>query len=80
METFFSIEDAARNLGGISPWTVRAWLSQRRLKRTKVGRRTVIAESELRRFVREQNAPKGERPSHPARRNAVGEKQRAARA
>lgn len=39
----------------VSPWTISAWLSQGKLRRTKVGSRTLIRESELDRFVREQN-------------------------
>ena len=55
MEKFFSIPDSARALC-VSPWTIRCWLSQKRLLKTKVGRRTVIAEAELERFLRDQNS------------------------
>ena|SRR5436309_3841392 len=48
-----SIPSASHWFGGISPATVRAWLSRGWLKRTKVGRRTMIRESELQRFVEE---------------------------
>jgi excisionase family DNA binding protein len=51
MEQLLSVEEAARRLGGISKWTVHAWLSQGRLRRTKVGGRTMIRESELRKVV-----------------------------
>jgi len=51
MEKLLSVEAAAQALGGISPWTVRAWLSQRKLLKVKIGRRTMIAESELERFL-----------------------------
>jgi excisionase family DNA binding protein len=51
MEELYSIEEAARRLGGISPWTIHAWLSQGRLQRTKVGGRTMIRASELQRVV-----------------------------
>jgi excisionase family DNA binding protein len=47
LETLFSVSEAARRLGGISKWTVFAWLSQGKLERTKIGRRTMIRESEL---------------------------------
>jgi excisionase family DNA binding protein len=53
METLFSIEETARRLGGLSTWTVRAWLSQGRLQKTKVGRRTMVRESELERFLQD---------------------------
>jgi hypothetical protein len=42
-----SIESAAEFLGGLSPWTIRAWLSQGRLTRIKCGSRTMVYESEL---------------------------------
>ncbi len=51
MEPLFSVEEAARRLGGISKWTVHAWLSQGRLQRTKVGGRTMIRESDLQKVI-----------------------------
>ena len=53
METLFSVKESAKRLGGISPWTVYAWVSQGRLRNVKVGSRTMIAESELQRFIRD---------------------------
>jgi excisionase family DNA binding protein len=55
MECLFSVEESAKRLGGISPWTIRCWLSSGRLKRTKIGRRTMIRESDLETFIREEN-------------------------
>jgi len=55
MDPLFSVEEAARRLGGVSPWTVRYWLSAGRLTRTKIGRRTMISESELLKFIQEGN-------------------------
>jgi len=51
MESLYSVEEAARLLGGISKWTVHAWLSQGKLRRTKVGGRTMIRESELQKVI-----------------------------
>lgn len=51
MEKLYSINETARALGGISRHTVKAWLSQGKLQRTKVGNRTMIAESELLRII-----------------------------
>lgn len=53
METLLSVGEAARKLGGISKWTVHAWLSQGKLQRTKVGGRTMIRESELARVIQD---------------------------
>jgi excisionase family DNA binding protein len=54
MDTLLSVEEAARKLGGISKWTVHAWLAKGKLGRTKVGARTMIRESELQRVIRDE--------------------------
>ena len=46
MEHLLSVKEAAQQLG-ISHYTIEAWLSKKKLQRTKVGRRTMIRESEL---------------------------------
>jgi excisionase family DNA binding protein len=51
-DSLLSVSEAARRLGGISKWTVHAWLSQGRLQRTKVGGRTMIRESELNKVIK----------------------------
>lgn len=51
MDKLYSVPEAAKFLGGISKWTVHAWLSQGRLRRVKVGSRTMIRESELLRVI-----------------------------
>ena len=63
-DLLLSVSEAAKRLGGISKWTVHAWLSQGRLKRTKVGGRTMIRESELQKVIVDGGkspAPKGGR-------------------
>jgi excisionase family DNA binding protein len=50
-DRLLSIPEVARELGGISVWTVRAWLMQGRMRRTKVGRRTMVRFSELARVI-----------------------------
>jgi excisionase family DNA binding protein len=57
MDKLYSVEEAAERLGGISTWTLHAWLSKKRLQRTKVGSRTMIRESELERFLEACNQP-----------------------
>ena len=52
-ERLYSVPDAAQFLGGISKWTVHAWLSQGRLQRVKVGSRTMIRESELVKMIQD---------------------------
>ena len=63
LDALISVNEAARRLGGISKWTVHAWLSQGRLQRTKVGARTMIRESELTRVIDEGG--KSAAPSRP---------------
>ena len=53
MDSLLSVSEAARQLGGISKWTVYAWLSQGKLQRTKVGGRTMIRESELSKVIQD---------------------------
>ena len=47
MDALLSVEEAARKLGGLSKYTIQAWLSSGKLQRTKVGSRTMIRESDL---------------------------------
>jgi excisionase family DNA binding protein len=51
MDALLSVDEAARRLGGLSKYTIQAWLSSGKLRRTKVGSRTMIRESELERLA-----------------------------
>ena len=55
MERLYSTKQAAEALGGVSKAAVEAWLSKGKLRRTKVGSRTMIRESELERFLRDDD-------------------------
>jgi len=46
-----SVEEAAKRLGGVSRWTIYAWLAKGRLRKTKIGSRVMIAESDLQAFI-----------------------------
>ena len=50
MDTLYSIKAAAVKLGGVSVSAIKAWISQGKLEKTKIGHRTMISESELQRF------------------------------
>lgn len=50
-EKLYSVPDAAKFLGGISPWTIHAWLSKGKLQRTKIGSRTFVRETELLKMI-----------------------------
>lgn len=62
MDTLLSVEEAARRLGGLSKYTIHAWLSSGKLRRTKVGSRTMIRESELQRVIED-----GGKSPHPGK-------------
>jgi excisionase family DNA binding protein len=47
LEMLYSVEEAAKKLGGVSKFTIYAWLSRGMLERTKVGGRTMVRESSL---------------------------------
>jgi excisionase family DNA binding protein len=47
----YSVEGAAAYLGGVSKGTGHAWLAKGKLRRTKVGTRTMIRESDLQAFI-----------------------------
>ena len=51
LDALLSVEEAARRLGGLSKYTIHAWLSKGKLRRTKVGSRTMIRESDLKAFI-----------------------------
>jgi len=52
-DRLYSVVDAAVYLGGLSKYTIHAWLSSGKLRRSKAGSRTMIRESELDRIIRE---------------------------
>jgi len=60
-DRLLNVKDAAVFLGGISAYPVNAWLSKGKLRRTKIGTRTMIRESELERFIAEGDGGKSER-------------------
>jgi excisionase family DNA binding protein len=51
-DTLYTVTEAAAMLK-VSPWTIRAWLIQGKLQRSKIGSRTVIRASELRNAIRD---------------------------
>ena len=47
LEALYSVADAARMLGGVSKFTIYAWMSRGLLERTRVGGRVMVRESSL---------------------------------
>jgi excisionase family DNA binding protein len=62
-DRLFSVKGAAAYLGGLSPYTIHAWLSEGRLRRVKVGSRTMVRRSELDRLISEGDG--GKSPGRP---------------
>jgi excisionase family DNA binding protein len=52
IEKVYTVPQAAE-VTTLSPWTIWAMLTRGELKRTKIGRRTVIKESELEKLFKE---------------------------
>ena len=51
-----NVREAAARLG-VSVFTLRAWLRQRRLPHVKLGRRVLVSEDAIRRFVEMNTVP-----------------------
>ena len=54
-QTLLSVEEAARRMGGVSKWSIYSWMSQGRLRKTKVGSRVMIGERDLEAFITKCN-------------------------
>jgi excisionase family DNA binding protein len=52
-EVLVSVKEAAKRLGGLSPWTIYSWMGKGKLRRTKIGSRAMVRLSELRRLMDE---------------------------
>jgi len=55
MEHLRSIEESAEILG-ISPWTIRKYVREFKLQPVRIGRRVLLEEAELQRFVADSRA------------------------
>lgn len=62
LETLYSVRDAAKILGGLSPQTLYNWAIQGKIQKVKVGFRLMFAESELRRIITEGTGPVPQKP------------------
>jgi excisionase family DNA binding protein len=54
-DSLLSVEQVAERLGGISRWTLYAWMSKGKLRKTKVGSRVMVAEHDLQEFLAKCN-------------------------
>ena len=51
-DKLLTIEEVCERLGGVKPWTIRAWVSQKKIPYTKVGRLTRFPEALINEWVR----------------------------
>jgi excisionase family DNA binding protein len=56
MRALKSVKEAA-GLPGISPWTVRSYIRDEKLKPVRLGRRVLVEEAELERLIASSKAP-----------------------
>lgn len=56
-QRLYSIEDAARALGGISAWTIRKHLDRGTVQATRIGRRVFLSSEEVSRIEKEGLPP-----------------------
>jgi excisionase family DNA binding protein len=60
LERLLTLAEAGRRLGSVSPHTIKAWMRKGKLKKTMVGGRLRVRESDLVSFVEECNPPRRE--------------------
>lgn len=46
-EKLLTLDEVCRKLGGVKPWTIRCWVSQRKIPYTKVGSLTRFPEAHI---------------------------------
>jgi excisionase family DNA binding protein len=71
MKQLYDVISAARLLS-ISPWTVRSYIHNGKLKPVRLGRRVLLEETELERFVADGKVQDAEGQDVGARLNEVG--------
>ena len=59
MKALKSVEEAA-GLLGISPWTIRGYIQDRKLRPVRLGRRVLIEEADLEKLIASGKAPLGD--------------------
>ncbi len=56
MDKLLSVEKAAEVLS-VSPWTIRAWITQGKLGSAKLGSRRLVPEAEIQRIITQASVP-----------------------
>ena len=51
-ERLLTLEELCAKLGGVRPWTIRGWVSRKKIPFTKVGRLTRFPESRINDWIR----------------------------
>lgn len=58
LEPLYSVTEAARLLGGVSKFTIYAWMNRGLLERTRVGGRVMVRESSLLKLLQQSSGRK----------------------
>jgi hypothetical protein len=61
LDELHSVEETTRRLGGVSKWSIYSWMSQGRLRKTKVGSRVMTCERDILAFLAGCNPTAGEK-------------------
>ncbi len=69
LETLYSVKEAAKKLGGVSPFTIYSWMTRGLLERTRVGGRVMVRESSLLKLLKGSEQQSHRRKSGGSRAN-----------
>ena len=69
LETLYSVEEAAKKLGGVSRFTIYSWMTRGLLERTRVGGRVMVRESSLLKLLKGSEQRSNRRKSGGSRAN-----------
>ena len=53
-ERLLTLDEVCAKLGGVRPWTIRGWVSQKKIPFTKVGRLTRFPESRIEDWIKDK--------------------------
>lgn len=68
-DKLYAVHDAAGELGNVSVWAIYKWFGEGRLKRTKIGSRSMVKGADLQAFIASCNTESKSAPALRQRRN-----------
>lgn len=58
LDRYYPVPEAAREAGNVTKWAIHKWFAQGKLKRTKIGARSMVLGRDLQAFIDSCNEPK----------------------